>query len=145
MNESTPTPPPTESTPTVATHVALRPVYLVVGLLCVGIGSINFFIPGMPSTVFYLIALWAFKRSSPRLEHWILWKSPVGPALRDWEHDRSITMRTKVVAILFIWLGIGASIAILVARHRPVWVPALLFVIAVTLTWFLASRKTKVS
>lgn len=78
------------------------------------------------------------------MEHWILWRSPVGPALRDWEHDRSITLRTKIVAILFVWLGIGASIAILIIRKRPEWVPALLFVIALTLTWFLASRKTKI-
>ncbi|MGV3614618.1 MAG: YbaN family protein [Fimbriimonas sp.] len=132
-----------DSAPSVPTHVALRPLYLVLGLACVGIGSINFFIPGMPSTVFYLIALWAFKRSSPRLEHWILWRSPVGPALRDWERDRSIALRTKIVAILFVWLGIGASIAILLARHRPLWISGLLFVIALILTWFLASRKTK--
>jgi uncharacterized membrane protein YbaN (DUF454 family) len=135
---------PPESVPTVPTHAALRPLFLVLGLFCVGIGFVNHFIPGMPSTVFYLIALWAFKRSSPRLERWILWKSPVGPALRDWEHDRSITLRTKIVAITFVWLGIGASIALLVYRHRPVWVPGLLFAIAIVLTWFLASRKTKV-
>lgn len=145
MNESTPTPPQPDATPTVQTHAALRPVYLVVGFLCVGIGFVNHFIPGMPSTVFYLIALWAFKRSSPKMEHWILWKSPVGPALRDWEDDRSITMRTKIVAIVFVWLGIGASIAILMMRHRPLWVSGLLLAIAATLTWFLASRKTKVA
>ena len=129
--------------PTVPTHFALRPLYVALGLVCVGIGFVNLFIPGMPSTVFYLIALWAFKRSSPKLEHWILWHSPVGPALRDWEEDRCLTLRTKVVAILGVWLGIGASMAILLTRHRPLWVPALLFTIAVILTWFLASRKTK--
>lgn len=148
MNESKPeTPEPNlpRSTPTVETHKAIRPLYLLLGLTCVGIGSINFFIPGMPSTVFYLVALWAFKRSNPKLEHWILWKSPVGPALRDWEEDRSITLRVKVVAILFIWLGIGASIAILIARHRSPWVSVLLFTIALTLTWFLATRKTKLT
>lgn len=144
MNESTPTPPKPDATPTVQTHGALRPLYLVLGFACVAVGFVNHFIPGMPSTIFYLIALWAFKRSSPKMEHWILWKSPVGPAIRDWEHDRSITMRTKIVAILFVWVGIGASIAVLMMRHRPVWVSGLLFAIAVTLTWFLASRKTKV-
>lgn len=129
---------------TVPTHAAARPLFLLLGLAAVGIGSINLFIPGMPTTVFYLIGLWAFKRSSPRLEHWILWKSPVGPALRDWEADRSMTTRNKVVAIVFVWLGIGASIAILLVRHRPIFVPILLFVIAVALTAYLATRKTKV-
>ena len=132
-----------ESAPSVPTHHALRPLFLVLGLFCVGVGFVNHFVPGMPSTVFYLIALWAFKRSSPRLEHWILWKSPVGPALRDWECDRSIALKTKITAIVFVWVGIGASVAILLARHRPPWISALLLGVAAALTWFLATRKTK--
>lgn len=132
------------SEPTVKTPAALRPLYRALGVVCVGIGFINYFIPGFPSTVFFLIALWAFKRSSPRMEHWLLHKSPLGPTLRDWEETKSMTMRVKIVAIASVWVGIGSSMGILIAKHRPLWVSALLFVIAVCLTVYLGTRKTKV-
>lgn len=121
-----------------------RPLFFLIGITCTAVGIINYFIPGMPSTVFLLIALWAFKRSSPKLEHWLLWKSPLGPVLRDWEADRSMTLRTKRVAILFVWVGIGTSIAVLMAKGRAPWISCLLFVVAVALTVFLWTRKTKV-
>lgn len=134
-----------ETATTVSTPVALRPLYKLLGCASLAIGFINQFIPGLPSTVFYLIALWAFKRSSPRLEHWLLHRSPMGPALRDWEHHRAMTRRNKVVAIAAVWIGIGSSIALIASRHRPnwQWLCGLLFVIAICVTVFLVKVQSK--
>lgn len=120
----------------------MRFLYLAVGLLCVGIATVDLFIPGAPSTVFVLVSLWCFKRSSPRLEDWLLNKSVFGPALRDWERDRSMTRRNKVLALTMLWLGIGASIALLVHRGRPLWVSGILLACAVGVSVFLAKVKT---
>lgn len=121
----------------------MRPIYLVVGLLCVAVATIDLFIPGAPSTVFVLVSLWCFKRSSPRLEHWLLHRSPFGPALLDWERDRSMSRRNKILALAGLWLGIGGSIALLVVRHRSPYVIAVLALCGVGVTVFLGKIKTK--
>lgn len=106
------------------------------GLLCVGVGVVNLFIPGLPSTVFFLIALWSFERSSPRLEQWLLNQRLVGPTLRNWRETGSIAPRIKVVAITMIWVCIGFSAWVI----PMLWVRALLLSIVGALTWYLATR-----
>lgn len=113
--------------------------YALLGLTCVGLGFVGIAIPGMPSTIFFIIALWAFQRSSERLERWLLSNRLVGRTLRDWHETRSLTLRTKIVAVTAIWLCIGVSIAL---TSSPVlW--AILGVTAAALTFFLATRRTK--
>jgi len=119
-----------------------RPFYFALGIVCCGLGYIGYVTPGLPGTVFFIIALWAFKRSSPKLEDWILNRSVVGPILRDWERDRSMRPRTKVVAILFVWVSILSSCALIWSRGRSPWLPPLLLVIALSLTVYIATRKT---
>lgn len=105
-------------------------------MLCVGVGAVGLFVPGLPSTVFFLVALWSFERSSPRLERWLLEHRLVGSTLRNWRETGSMAPRAKIVAIAMIWVCIGVSVWAL-----PVlWVKALLLVVAVALTCYLASR-----
>jgi uncharacterized membrane protein YbaN (DUF454 family) len=60
--------------------------------------------------VFLVIALWAFTRSSPRLEAWLRDHSVLGPFIRDWENERAVPRRAKVLAgvmmagsVVFAW------------------------------------------
>ncbi len=117
----------------------MRWIYLAFGLLCVGVAAVDLFIPGAPSTVFVIVALWCFKRSSPRLEDWLLNRSVFGPALCDWDRDRSMTRRNKIAALSMLWLGLGVSMALLVARHRSPYVVAILAVCGIGVTVFLAN------
>lgn len=117
----------------------LRPLYLALGVTCVGLGYVGYVVPGMPGTVFLLIALWAFKKSSPRFEAWLLNHPWFGSALRDWERDRSVSMRVKVIACTMIWVSVGASVFLV---GNP-WVRAILVLCAAGVTAFLLTRKTR--
>ncbi len=111
-------------------------LYLVAGLLCVGIGVVNLAIPGLPSTVFFILALCAFERSSPRLEGWLLNHRVVGPTLRNWRANGAIAPRVKFVSITMIWVFIGISAWVIPA----IWVKGLLLATAAALTAYLATR-----
>jgi uncharacterized protein len=135
-------------------HLVQRGFFALFGLLCVAVGFVGFVTPGLPGTVFLLIALWAFRKSSSRLEAWLLNNKLVGPTLRDWEQSKSIKLSTKIVAIAVIWLSIGFTIYRISTKPPfqisntgltlPKEVPmVLLAVTMLTLTWYLASRKTK--
>lgn len=75
------------------------------------------FLPVLPTTPFLLISLWAFSKSSARLERWLLEHKRFGPKLVAWRTDRVIPLGAKLAA----WGSMIASLAIMAIAHRPLW------------------------
>jgi len=90
-----------------------RLAWMVVGLLCVGIGAVGIVLPGLPSTIFFIAAAASFSRSSPRLEAWLLNLPTVGPLVRDYRAGLGMPRRAKVVAIAMLVFFCGLSVALL--------------------------------
>jgi hypothetical protein len=57
------------------------------------------FLPLLPTTPFLLIALWAFSRSSPRLEHWLFTHPRFGPRLQEWRQHGAVPVRVKATSL----------------------------------------------
>lgn len=93
---------PTRNRPPVARHRSVRAAWMVLGFAAVGIGGVGVVVPGLPTTVFFLIAAWAFSRSSPRFEQWILDLPGVGRMVRDHRAGLGMPRRAKVVACAMI-------------------------------------------
>lgn len=105
-----------------------RWLLLALAALSLGLGVIGIFVPGLPTTVFVLIAAWAAARSSPRLHRWLLRQRLFGPMIRDWHHGGTVSRRAKwsataamavCIAILFLttqreWLAEMVSLLMLV-------------------------------
>jgi uncharacterized protein len=95
---------------------ATRLFWAAIGLMFVGLGSIGVVVPGLPSTVFFLVAAWCFARSSERLERWLLELPGVGPLVRDARAGLGMPRRTKATAIAMMWTAIGVSAILLSGR-----------------------------
>ncbi len=76
-----------------------RHALLALGWLCVGLGLVGIVIPGLPTTIFLIIALWAFSRSSERFHRWLYEHPKLGPPLQVWQAHRVIPLRAKVLAV----------------------------------------------
>lgn len=86
-------PPPPAELCTLASP--LRWLLLAFAGVCLVLGVVGVFVPGLPTTVFILMAAWAAARSSPRLHAW-LWFHPIfGSMLRDWAQGRCVARRAK--------------------------------------------------
>ncbi len=120
-----------------------RAFFAAIGVVFLALGYVGYIVPGMPGTVFFILALWAFKKSSPRLEDWLLNRSFIGPTLRDWETDKSIRRGTKTLAIAMVWASILLSCALLWNRPSAPWLVPVLLACAAGVTVFLSTRKTK--
>jgi uncharacterized membrane protein YbaN (DUF454 family) len=92
----------------------VRIVYLVVGLLCVGLGAIGVVLPVVPTTPFLIVALAMFAKSSARLERWLLEHKKFGPRLRAWRAHRVIPLPVKLTA----WGSMVASLGLMALTGR---------------------------
>ena len=71
----------------------------VFGWFNIVLGTIGVFVPGLPTTVFILIAFWAFSKSSDRFHSW-LWNHPrCGEPIRNWHLHRVIPVKAKIMAV----------------------------------------------
>jgi len=94
---------------TPAPNDPLRPLWIALGFLFVGIGFIGAFLPVLPSTEFFLLAAYFFARSSPRLYSWLLSLPRVGPAIHDYRAGLGMPRRAKVITISAISIAVLAS------------------------------------
>jgi len=86
-----------------------RTGWLGLGLVCVGLGGVGVVVPGLPTTVFFIVAAWAFARSSPRLEAWVLGLPRIGPMVVDHRNGLGMPRRAKAVAIGAIVVFVALS------------------------------------
>ena len=98
------TSPPVQSKPLV-----VRLAWTIVGLVAVGVGGVGIVVPGLPSTVFFIVAAWAFSKSNPRLESWVLGLPRVGPLVQDYRDGLGMPQRAKATAAVMIVLFVGLS------------------------------------
>lgn len=87
-----------------------RAAWVVVGCVAVGLGTLGIVVPGLPTTGFFVFAAWAFSKSSPRLEQWVLTRPGVGPLVRDYRDGLGMPRKAKVVAITMLTISCGASV-----------------------------------
>jgi uncharacterized membrane protein YbaN (DUF454 family) len=90
-----------------------RHLYLLLGWLCVALGLIGVFLPLMPTTVFMLIAAWAFARSSTRWHRWLREHARFGEAVRAWEEHHAMPRRAKRVAFIALAVSYAFTAVVL--------------------------------
>lgn len=95
-----------------------RKLYVVLGLLFVGIGILGAMLPVLPTTPWLLIASYFFARSSPRLEAWLRHTPYFGVLIRDWEMHRGVRPKVKAMAISMVVIVVGSTILF---SRAPVW------------------------
>ena len=112
------------------------------GLLCVGLGILGLALPVMPSTVFFLVALWAFSRSSARFHAWLYHHPRLGRPLRQWHAHRIIPLPAKVLALSTMALSL-LIVTLFVAED---WVlPSILGAILTLVAGYIVTRPHRVA
>lgn len=108
------------------------------GWASVGVGGLGVVVPGLPTTVFFIVAASCFARSSPRFEQWVLDLPRIGPMVRDHREGLGMSRRAKRFAIATMWAFAGPS-AVLAAAGSPV-VGAVIGAAAGVGTWYILRR-----
>ena len=89
---------------------------ITLGWFFVALGVIGAVLPLLPTTIFLIIALALFSKSSPRFHKMLLNNRYFGEDLRRWEETRTISHQSKRKATIITIITFGVSIAILYQR-----------------------------
>lgn len=113
-------------------------IYIALGLVAVGLGTLGVVLPGLPTTPFLLLASWLFYRSSPRLQQWLL-ASWLGKYIRNYHRHGGMTATQKagavgvmVVMILlstFVFIPQGSVARIIVPIAGAIGVMTVIFAV----------------
>lgn len=116
-------------------------VYQAIGLVLVALGIIGIFLPIMPTTIFFILALGCFTRSSPKLAAWLLNHPRYGASLYYWHEYKVVPLKAKC----FAGLGMLTGFILLALTSPPGWVLYIVGVIEVSVMIYLISRPTTVN
>ncbi len=90
------------------------------GLVFLGLGALGIFLPLMPTTIFWIIAVWCFASSAPELKRWIHNHPQFGAGVRNFTDHGILSRRGKVYALTGMYGGLALS-AWLFALSTTVW------------------------
>lgn len=113
--------------------------YQLLGLALVGLGIIGIVLPVMPTTIFFILALACFTRSSPKLAAWLLNHPRYGAALRHWQEHKVVPVKAK----WFAGTGMLFGFILLLLSSPAWWVLVMVASIEIAVMIYLLSRPSK--
>ncbi|MGL5436172.1 MAG: YbaN family protein [Lachnospiraceae bacterium] len=98
---------------------------VILGFLSIGLGCIGIVLPVLPTTPFFLLAVFLFAKGSARFHSWFLGTRLYKKYLENFVTTRSMTLaaKIKVLAVVTVLLGIGIWFS-------PVFAKIILMVVA---------------
>jgi uncharacterized membrane protein YbaN (DUF454 family) len=119
----------------------VRWLLIGIGTISLGLGILGVFVPGLPTTVFLLIAGGCYMRSSDHLYRWMLtrpWLKKSLDKARAFEERRALPLSVKLTAMAFAW----GSVALTLVLRASGWPLAFVVVMALGCTAAMIIIKT---
>ncbi|WP_300376388.1 YbaN family protein [Henriciella sp.] len=81
----------------------------LLGFLFLALGAIGIFLPVWPTTIFWIVAALCFTRSSPAMRDWIYARPGLGPPIRDFIEQGTLSRSSKSGALAGMAIASGIS------------------------------------
>ena len=83
----------------------IRIILIILGLISTGFGLIGIFVPGLPTTIFLIIAAACFIRSSPTLYNKLINSPILGKYVKDYLEGKGMPIYAKGISICMLLLA----------------------------------------
>tara|TARA_Y100001970_G_scaffold289741_1_gene421056 strand:+ start:3257 stop:3691 length:435 start_codon:yes stop_codon:yes gene_type:complete len=115
----------------------IRVMWIFLGSLFVTLGTIGVFVPGLPTTVFLIIAAACYIRSSEKLYNWLINNKTFGPLIKDYREGKGMPKKAKVLALSMITIFAGSS-SIFLIDNPPIQI--LVGILGIIGFWYVGFR-----
>ena len=109
----------------------------LLGFISVAIGIVGIVVPGLPTTVFMIVAAWLFSISNPRFEKWLLGLPKIGPAISNFREGLGMPRKAKIFALTSIFAFTALATILLL---KNLYVRSLVVVVALFGIWYIITR-----
>jgi hypothetical protein len=117
-----------------------RLLLVTFGLIFLGLGIIGYVLPGMPGTIWLIIAAALFVRSSDRLYNFVVNNRLFGRQVGDFLETGAMPLRAKIISVGSVWTF--SLISILLTPYTWLFKGTVL-VLAIVGTIYITSRPTR--
>jgi uncharacterized membrane protein YbaN (DUF454 family) len=90
----------------------IKLVIVIIGFICVGIGTIGIFLPILPTTPFYILATICFAKGFSKFNNWFKNTKFYKKHFQNFANTRSMTINTKLSILIPVSLMVILAIAI---------------------------------
>ena len=111
--------------------------FLFFGFVFSALGFIGIVVPGLPTTVFMILAASCFTKSSPRFERWILDLPVVGRMVIDFRSGLGMPRRIKVIAVTMMGVTVTSSAVFFLSNFL---IRVLVILVGVIGVWYVCYR-----
>ena len=92
-------------------------IYFSFGLFLTGLGLVGVIIPGLPTTIFMILAAACFFRSSTKMYNWVINHPLFGESVLRFRSGKGIPIKAKYTSIIMMWFFISTSIFFFLHSH----------------------------
>lgn len=106
---------------------AVKIVYLIIGCICLGLGTVGVFLPILPTTPFYLVTAYCFARSSTRLEIWFKGTGLYKKHLESFVEKKGMKVSTKTGILISVTLLMGSGFFMM--ARKGIMIPCIILAV----------------
>ena len=85
-------------------------LWILLGSFFVMICAIGAVVPGLPTTLFFILSAACYIRSSQKLYDWLIANKTFGPYLKDYREGKGIPRRAKKIALVMMTIFVGYAV-----------------------------------
>lgn len=102
-------------------------LYIIIGFIALGLGVLGLILPVLPTTPLLLLASYCFVKGSERFEIWFKGTTLYKRHLENFVKERSMTLKQKLIILLFADVMIAIPFFILDSLMIRVMLAAVIF------------------
>ena len=99
-------------------------VFILLGCICLALGTVGVFLPVLPTTPFYLLTVFFFANSSRKLHDWFVGTKLYRKHLESFVRKKGMTRRTKISILTSVTLLMGFGFFMM--ARKGIWIPCII-------------------
>lgn len=102
-------------------------IFIVVGCICLALGTVGVVLPILPTVPFYLATAFCFANSSQRLHNWFINTGLYKKHLQSYVEHKGMLLKTKVSIITTVTLLMGFGFFMM--ARKGIWIPCIILAV----------------
>ena len=124
----------------------IRGIWFIAGSICLILGAIGIVLPILPTTPFLLASAACYYKSSSRMHQWLINNKWFGEYIRNYQEGRGIPKKTKITALIILWVTIGISVIFFLDKLLPSFLllpmQIIMIIVAITVSAYMLRLPT---